>query len=85
MQKVLNVLYLRYPSKGGFPAQEQRSKVIKEKWGRCSKCFGTGTQNRTSKLLSKSSNADTGGIVATETQECNAIQQYGKRSLIAME
>ena len=62
-----------------------RSNVNKEKWGRCRKCFGTGTKNRTSKLLSNSSNADTGGIVATETQECNAIQQYGKRSLIAME
>jgi len=62
--------------KNTFPRLLITSEVIKEEWGRCNKCFGTGTHNRTSKILGKSSNADTGYSAGPEIQECNAIQQY---------
>ena len=51
----------------------------RKNWGLCSKCFGTGTRSRKSTLLNKNTNADSGGIAALETEECNGIQQYGTR------
>ena len=63
----------------GFSYYEDKS------WGRCSKCFGTGTRSRKSEILTKSSNADSNSIAAPETQVCNAIQQYGKTPTIEME
>ena len=59
--------------------------LLDDSWGHCSKCFGTGTRSRKSETYVESSNADSNTIVAPETQECNAIQQYGKRPTLEME
>jgi len=59
-----------------MPRQEIQPIILTLRMTNCNKCHNRGNRTRTSKILVKATNADSGGGLETETLMCNTLSRH---------